>query len=145
MRDLHTIGFEKRKIEDFVEILLEKGIKVLVDIRAMTHSRRVEFSGKRLAARLAESGIDYIYMGDLGTPRDLRQKFKADGDYGYLFKEYRSFLRTRKNALNELLGLARTRAACLFCYERDAELCHRREVARKISALSRKDIRVINL
>jgi uncharacterized protein (DUF488 family) len=36
---LFTIGYEKRGIDDFINILRENEIEVLVDIRAVPHSR----------------------------------------------------------------------------------------------------------
>jgi len=129
---LYTIGYEKRSIEDFLKTLLENGIDLLVDIRAVPHSRKKDFTKKNLEKSLSENGIEYSLIKELGSPKELRDKVRSDGDYGYFFGEYEKSLENKKKYLSALLNLIKTRKACLFCYEADADRCHRKSVAGKL-------------
>jgi uncharacterized protein (DUF488 family) len=85
---LFTIGYEKRGIDHFINILRENEIEVLVDIRAVPHSRNSSYAKRNLENRLSENGIDYLLKKELGSSKELRDKVKADGDYDYFFREY---------------------------------------------------------
>jgi len=129
---LYTIGYEKRGVDDFLRILLENEIDLLVDIRAVPHSRIKEFTKKNLEKSLLESGIEYLLIKELGSPKELRDKVRADGDYDYFFDEYDKFLENNNKHLTTLQNLIKSRKACLFCYEADADRCHRKSVAGKL-------------
>src|SRR4051794_41944027 len=70
-RTLYTIGHSTRTIEQFVALLREHGIELLVDVRRFPGSRRhPHFGSAALAASLAEAGIDYAHAEALGGRRD---------------------------------------------------------------------------
>ena len=50
------------------------GVKLLVDVRAVTSSRRPGFSKNQLAAGLDERGISYLHLRGLGTPKEGRDR-----------------------------------------------------------------------
>ena len=52
-------------------------IELLVDIRAVASSRRPGFSKSKLAASVADAGIDYLHLRALGTPADGRAAARA--------------------------------------------------------------------
>jgi uncharacterized protein (DUF488 family) len=142
---LYTIGYENRDLDEFIDILIENGIDLLADIRAIPYSRRREFSKKALTSRLAITKIEYAHFGSLGSPKELRDKVRADNDYGYFFMEYDKYLRTQDAALAGLLELIREKKVCLMCYEMDADRCHRRAVAERIKQISRDAVDISNL
>ena len=58
---LHTIGYEKRTIEEFLELLRESEIDVLIDVRETAWSHKPGFSKTAFSAALdgiAGAGID---------------------------------------------------------------------------------------
>jgi uncharacterized protein (DUF488 family) len=142
---LFTIGYEQRKSDEFFEGLKINRIKLLADIRAIAFSRRKEFSKTALSAKLAEMGIEYIHLRDLGGPKELRDKVRADGDYGFFFREYARYLDEQKEALETLIDLAGRKTACLLCYEKDVNRCHRRAVAERIRETSPKKFQLSHL
>lgn len=85
---IHTIGYEGKSIEEFVDILVENDVQIVVDVRELPLSRKAGFSKRGLAAALEERGIGYVHMRELGTPRAMRQQLREDGDYGAFFEEY---------------------------------------------------------
>ncbi|MHA2219732.1 MAG: DUF488 family protein, partial [Candidatus Hodarchaeales archaeon] len=69
-KTVFTIGYEKRKIDEFVKVLIGNGIDILVDIRANGYSRKPGFSHVALKKKLESEGVDYLYLQELGAPRD---------------------------------------------------------------------------
>src|SRR3569833_4765664 len=71
-RTLSTIGYEAATQAAVIDKLKQAGVEVLVDVRAVAASRRAGFSKTLLAASLAEAGIDYRHLRQLGTPKPGR-------------------------------------------------------------------------
>lgn len=142
---LFTIGYEKRDTDEFFEVLSKNEIAVLADIRAVAYSRRKEFSKTALAAKLTELGIEYVHLRDLGGPKELRDKVRADDDYDYFFDKYRKYLKEQADALKTLLNLATRKTVCLLCYERDVNRCHRRAVAEELSKMADRAFEILHL
>ena len=142
--NIFTIGFEKRKIEEFIASLKDNGIDVMVDIRAVPHSRNRAYAKKNLEVTLSESGIEYILKSELGGPSELRKKVRADGDYEYFFRHYEKLLDERTDCLKELSDLTERKTICLLCYEADPAQCHRSSVANRLKSLN-NDFSIIHL
>jgi uncharacterized protein (DUF488 family) len=141
---LFTIGYEKRGVDHFINILRENEIEVLVDIRAVPHSRIMDFTKRNLENRLSENGIDYLLKKELGSSKKLRDKVKSDGDYDFFFREYDISLEDKKEHISELLKIAKTKRICLFCYEADTNRCHRSSVAKKLERMDNY-LEIVNL
>lgn len=133
---LFTIGYEKRGINEFIDILLNNRVEILIDIRAIPHSRNKDYAKKNLEKILNKSGIEYLLIGELGSPSDLRKKVKSDGDFEYFFKHYDKFLKGKMEPLMGLANIAKRKKACLLCYEADFNCCHRRSVAERVAEIS---------
>ena len=121
------------------------GVKLLVDVRAVTSSRRPGFSKNQLAASLDERGIAYVHLKGLGTPKEGRLAARA-GQYDVLQKIFAKQLKTpqAKEELDELSALVKKSGPiCLLCYERNHQHCHRRWIAEIIE--ERDGVRVENL
>jgi uncharacterized protein (DUF488 family) len=125
--ELFTIGYQESTPAAVIGGLREAGVQLLVDVRAVTASRRPGFSKRQLAAGLADAGIDYLHLRALGTPAEGRQAARS-GRYDELRRIYAGQLATLE-AQAELADLAAIvrggRTVCLLCYERQPEQCHR--------------------
>src|SRR5687768_18157 len=75
--DLATIGYEDQSLDDVIGRLRKARVALVVDVRAVAASRRPGFSKSMLAATLAEHGIDYVHLRQLGTPREGRLAARA--------------------------------------------------------------------
>src|SRR5262249_42310003 len=82
-KKLFTIGYEQTPSKAVLDELAQAGVKLLVDVRAVTSSRRPGFSKNQLAAGLDERGIAYIHLAGLGTPKEGRLAARS-GQYGML-------------------------------------------------------------
>jgi uncharacterized protein (DUF488 family) len=144
-KKLFTIGYEQTPSKAVLDELENAGVKLLVDVRAVTSSRRPGFSKNQLAAGLDERGIAYVHLKGLGTPKEGRLAARS-GQYDVLQKVFAKHLKTpqAKEDLDELSALVKKAGpVCLLCYERNHEHCHRRWIAEIIE--ERDGVRVENL
>jgi uncharacterized protein (DUF488 family) len=142
--NFYTIGYEKRELDEFVDILKENGIQVVADIRIRPISRKKGFSKNQLAAALKKAGIEYAHFVELGAPQEIRDRLHADWDYTRFYRDYEAYLNTQTDTLGRLADLASKQRACIMCFERDVNQCHRKSVAAKLSKI-RKYLKVVHL
>lgn len=131
MNSIATIGYEDATVQRFLDALHGAGVELLVDVRAVAASRRPGFARTRLAANVAEAGIEYLHLRGLGTPAEGRAAARA-GRYDQLRSIYLAHLQTpqAQMALHTLAELVRGgRRVCLLCLEADPAHCHRSMVA----------------
>jgi uncharacterized protein (DUF488 family) len=135
MSVLHTIGYEQATSAAVLGELKRAGVELLVDTRAVAASRRPGFSKKQLAAGLDETGIAYIHLRALGTPKEGRDAARK-GDLDTLWRIYEKHIATApaQEQLDELTALVKAgRKVCLLCFERDVGHCHRKRIAEIVS------------
>jgi uncharacterized protein (DUF488 family) len=132
---LATIGYEGTTIAAVLTTLRDARVGLLIDVRAVAASRKPGFSKRQLAAALDEAGIAYVHLQGLGTPKPGRDAVRA-GHPERMVVIYREHMNSdRAQAeLAQAKDLARERHACLLCFERDHNTCHRRLVAEMIVA-----------
>ena len=144
-KKLFTIGYEQTPQKAVLDELQSAGVKLLVDVRAVTSSRRPGFSKNQLAAGLDARGIAYVHLKGLGTPKQGRLAARS-GDYRTLERIFSAHLKRpeAKQELDELSALVKQAGpVCLLCYERDHRHCHRQMIAEIIE--QRDHVKVENL
>src|ERR1700742_4120534 len=145
MKPLFTIGYEQATTQAMLDELAGSKVDLVVDVRAVTSSRRPGFSKKQLAAGLDERGIAYIHLAALGTPKEGRLAARS-GQYDVLEKIFSKHLKApeAREAMDELSALVKKAGpVCLLCYERDHTHCHRQMIAEIIE--ERDGVAVRNL
>ena len=131
MHSLATIGYQGATPESFLRALAGARVELLVDIRAVASSRRPGFSKTKLAANVAQAGIDYLHLRALGTPADGRAAARA-GRHAEMRKIFLAHMSEdeAQDALEDLAQIVRSgRRVCLLCFEADPAHCHRNIVA----------------
>src|SRR5262245_32174100 len=100
---LFTIGYERTPSKALPDGPEQAGVKLLVDVRAVTASRRPGFSKNQLAAGLDARGIAYVHLAGLGTPKEGRLAARS-GQYDVLEKIFSKHLKTpqAREAMDEL-------------------------------------------
>jgi uncharacterized protein (DUF488 family) len=144
-KKLFTIGYEQTPPLAVYDALEKAGVKLLVDVRAVTSSRRPGFSKNQLAAALDERGISYLHLRGLGTPKEGRLAARS-GDIKTLEKIYSAHLKKpeAREEMDELAALVmKAGPVCLLCYERDHTNCHRTFIAEIIE--KRDGVKIDNL
>lgn len=119
-----SVGYERRDVEELIDLLCQHGVEILVDVRLNAISRKRGLSKRRLAETAAEAGISYRHEPDLGNPQDNREAFRL----GTSEARSRYLRHLRNGALStyqEVIQLAQRSRVALLCYEREHSQCHR--------------------
>src|ERR1700688_3734423 len=121
--DLYSIGHSNIAAERFVAMLRDAGVSAVADVRSTPFSRRFPwFSGKNLAATLAQHGMAYLAYGEAlgGRPRDAALYRDGVADYEAMARQP-----DFQVALDRLAGEGAQVCVCLMCAEREPLDCHR--------------------
>ena len=129
-----TIGYEERDLDDFIKVLKENGVQMLVDVRRDAYSKHNRnFNEGILSKRLTESKIRYLHIPELGVDYAERQKLRKFHNYEDYFKLYSDYIDKNPELITLLVNLSKNNAVSLMCYEKDYRRCHRRVLADKLS------------
>jgi uncharacterized protein (DUF488 family) len=135
MQTIFTIGHSTRPIAEFVILLRQAAIDLLVDVRSIPRSRsNPQFNADTLPDALAGAGITYRHLSALGG---LRHRIKgAMPSPNTLwrvsaFRNYADYSATDafRMGLDELRALARDHCCAIMCAEAVWWRCHRRIIA----------------
>jgi hypothetical protein len=146
MYNLYTIGYEGRKLDEFIKILNENKVELLIDLREFTASNhKPDFSKDNLKKVLPTFGIGYLWIRDLGSPKKMRDILYKTGDYNSFFEEYTKYMDRKQFSLERVLRLSKIQSICLMCYEADYNFCHRLIVAERIKEMGGNGLKITNL
>jgi uncharacterized protein (DUF488 family) len=130
--ELFTIGHSTHALDAFLALLRGAGIELVADVRRFPGSRRhPHFGGEALAASLAEAGIGYEHLVELGGRRSVMPGSPNDGWEVAAFRGYADHLRSDEFARGRarLAESAGARRTAVMCAEAQWWRCHRRLVA----------------
>lgn len=147
---IFALGHSTSPVEKFVAMLRAHAIDKLVDIRTVPKSRHnPQFNGDALRATLADEGIAYIQIKDLGgLRRPLKGSTTNAAWINDSFRGFADYMQTEgfEAAIEKLIGLARRGAggarAAIMCAEGNPFRCHRSLVA---DALEARGVRVVHI
>jgi len=142
---IFTIGYEGKKIENFILDLKKVKIDTLVDVREVPFSRKKGFSKKALVSYLKKMDVKYLHMKDLGSPKVIRDKFKKDKDFNSFSVEYLKYLSLKEEYMKELHHLIYKENVCLMCYEKEYNVCHRSLITEKIKEIDNNGLVIKHL
>ena len=127
---LFSIGYEGLTIDSYLNKLVFRNIKALVDVRKNPLSMKYGFSKTRLRNYLEKAGIKYFHIPQLGIPSDLRKNLENPDDYKKLFYHYSlKILPDKIKELNEIHSIIKNyKRVTLTCFEKDHQFCHRQKI-----------------
>jgi uncharacterized protein (DUF488 family) len=132
------IGYEGQSIDAFICRLQAGGAHVLADVRLNPVSRKPGFSKRLLAASLAEAGIDYWHLPELGNPKWNRAGFGGPATAVEEARRLYSGMLSQEPAtskLREIADRAQDGSIAVMCVEADEKACHRYVVLRELERL----------
>jgi uncharacterized protein (DUF488 family) len=141
---IFTVGHGTRSGEELVELLVEAGVRTLVDVRRFPGSRRhPRFNGPVLAASLGGAGIAYRHAVELGGRRSGEpgeERFACIR--AAAFRSYAARMGTREwqDALESALAEP---IPCFMCAETLWWRCHRRLIAELLHARGHEVIHLL--
>ncbi|HZS06192.1 MAG TPA: DUF488 domain-containing protein [Blastocatellia bacterium] len=134
---IFTIGFTKKSLREFIEILRGAGVRAVIDTRLRNTSQLAGWSKSPDFAYLLEEGfgIRYEHHPEFAPTGEMLDGYKQHRDWPRYEDEFRRLLAGRRleTGARALLGQENI---CLLCAEPTADKCHRRLVAEYLADLS---------
>ncbi|MBC8489190.1 MAG: DUF488 domain-containing protein [Bacteroidetes bacterium] len=143
---LFTIGYEGKSLESYLNILIQKNVNVLCDVRKNPLSRKYGFSKKTLQNACESVNIRYYHLPELGIISEKRRNLNSQSDYDDLFAEYeQSVIPNQQKALKFISDLLNNYCrVALTCFEALPKKCHRTRVANAVHGFD-KNIPLLHL
>ncbi|MFH1337594.1 MAG: DUF488 domain-containing protein [Nanoarchaeota archaeon] len=146
MNKLFTIGFTKKSLEQFLELLKKNKISVVIDIRLNNTSQLAGFAKADDLRYILEefSGIKYQHITEFAPSKKIFDDYKKNKNWKKYEKAYKNLILQRK-LKSKLLTLASIhKNICFLCSETESEHCHRRLLAEYLKGL-KPSIKIIHL
>lgn len=130
-----TIGHSRRPIAEFVDLLREVEIQLVVDVRTVPRSRaNPQFNRDALPITLSEFVIDYEHIADLGGLRARSAEVPPSSNAFWQnasFHNYADYAMSEqfKSGLMRLRELGHAKRSAIMCAEAVWWRCHRRIIA----------------
>ncbi len=143
--NLYTIGFTKKSAQDFFDLIIKNGVKLVIDTRLNNKSQLAGFAKQGdLEYFLKKIGdIKYIHMLKWAPTDDLLKNYqKKKIDWDEYKKQYSNILEQRN--IKKEIDFSVLDNACLLCSEDKPGHCHRRLLAEYFAELG-KDIKIVHL
>ena len=135
MATIYSVGHSNHPAEQFIALLREHGVELVVDVRSSPYSRYVPQANRQALGRALEAaGIAYRWAGD-------RLGGKPDGEVAD-YDELRASAAFQEGVA-ELVALAAERPTAMMCAEGDHRRCHRHKLI--TPALLDQDVRVLHI
>ena len=104
---VRTIGHSNRPIEEFIDLLRQNEVQVLLDVRTVPKSRHnPQFGQDQLPLSLQAAGIAYRQMPGLGGLRRALKDSPNSGWRNTSFRGYADYMQTPEFAENVQSGQA---------------------------------------
>jgi uncharacterized protein (DUF488 family) len=131
---IFTIGHSTRSIGEFLGLLHESSVALVIDVRSIPRSRtNPQFNSDALPGDLARSQIGYSHIAELGGLRGKSQGARSSNDYwrAQSFRNYADYALTApfREGLERLRRCAKERRCAIMCAETLWWRCHRRIIA----------------
>lgn len=134
MTTLFTIGFTRKPAETFFGLLVNAGVRQVIDTRLHNTSQLSGFAKQDdLSYFLQVIGqIDYVHMPNLSPTEDILSDYKKKRITWSEYEE--SFNQLLHDRQIETLDPGVFDWSCLLCSEHEPDQCHRRLVAEYLDA-----------
>ncbi|HDM10798.1 MAG TPA: DUF488 domain-containing protein [Desulfobacteraceae bacterium] len=132
-KTIFTIGTSTRSLQEFVYLICNFGITLIIDIRRFPKSTRYPYFNKESLARNAKThGLGYVWLGELlgGCRKGGYEAYRTSSEY--------------LEGLEKLENLGQKKVSTLVCAELLPWKCHRMQVSRDLEARGWKVIHIID-
>lgn len=131
---VHTSGYEGKSIDEFLDSLVQSGVRHVIDVRRNPVARRYGFHRSTLARLCGYLDIQYSHVPELGIASELRSRLESAEDYRSLFERYESTtLRSEARAIDQVCEWVARSPSVLLCMEAAPACCHRARLAVPVS------------
>lgn len=129
---LYTIGHSNREIAEFIGLLKNNEIEVLIDVRKLPGSAKYpHFNQDALSKSLSSVNIQYIHLPELGGRRKQNKDSKNTIWKNSSFQAYADYMETAEflKGIDTLLAHAKEKRVAIMCSEAVWWRCHRALIA----------------
>ena len=122
MNKVYALGYGNWKVlQDFINLLKEIRVEVLVDVRRFPTSKNAQFMKENLEVELPKQAIQYECMRETlgGFRRGGYQKYTETEDY--------------RSGIKRLLDIAKNNNVAIMCVEQSYKYCHSRFIMKTLS------------
>jgi uncharacterized protein (DUF488 family) len=122
---IFTIGHSTGEVEQFLKLLKESSINVIVDVRSTPYSKfSSQYNREDIADHLKKNDINYLFLGDSLGARNTNKELQFDNGK-VCFKEVQKSEEFKKGIARLENGIAKGYNIALMCTEKEAIDCHR--------------------
>jgi uncharacterized protein (DUF488 family) len=129
---IYTLGHSTRNLDEFLDILKNFEIELVIDIRRFPSSKKFpHFNKENLEKELTKNNIQYLHFPELG---------------GYRKEGYLSFSQSKEfaSAIKKLLEIINNKIATILCSERFFWRCHRKYVSNFLAKLGNQVVHILD-
>ncbi len=146
MATIYTIGFTKKSLKEFVNLLKKNKITKVIDIRLNKDSQLAGFAKSRDLKYILEENlkIKYEVIPEFSPTKELLKTYQKDKDWEKYEKGFLELIEERKLERFKDVVLDTKEKVCLLCSEAEADKCHRRLLSEFFKGLGGK-VNIIHL
>jgi uncharacterized protein (DUF488 family) len=129
---IYTLGHSTRSFEEFINILKNFQVELVLDVRKFPSSKKFPwFNKENLEKELTKNKIEYIHFPELG---------------GYRKEGYENFVKSEEfeKAIKKLLEVIDEKNSLILCAEALWWRCHRRYIANHLASLGYQVIHIFD-
>lgn len=134
---VYTIGHSTRDLDEFVGLLQQNDIEVVVDVRSFPGSRKFpQFNKESLEVTLPERWIEYVHFKQLGGRRRVKPDSRNTAWRNESFRAYADYMETAefREGIEDLLDIAEEKRPVIMCSEAVWWRCHRSMISDYLKA-----------
>ena len=124
---LFTIGFTKKKAEEFFKLIKKNNIKCLIDIRLNNVSQLAGFAKRDDLKYFLKQicNCEYRHMPEIAPTKEILYSYKKKQiSWDEYVVRYNNLIKKRK--IESKISLSELDGSCFLCSEPTADMCHRR-------------------
>jgi len=140
MTTIYTIGFTKKSLEVFVDLLKKNRISKVIDTRLNRDSQLSGFARSMDLKYVLEEipKIKYEVIPEFSPTKELLKTYRKNKDWKKYEKGFLDLIKERELERFKDIVLDEKERVCLLCSEAEADKCHRKLLAEFFSRLGNK-------
>lgn len=140
MATIYTIGFTKKSLKEFIDLLKKNEITKLIDTRLSRDSQLSGFAKSKDIKYILEEvlKIKYEVIPEFSPTKELLKTYQKDKDWEKYEEGFLELIKERELERFKDTVLDEKERICLLCSEEKADKCHRRLLAEFFSRLGNK-------
>ena len=146
MVTIYTIGFTKKSLKEFIDLLKKNEITKLIDTRLSRDSQLSGFAKSKDIKYVLEEvlKIKYEVIPEFSPTKELLKTYQKDKDWEKYEEGFLELIKERELERFKDIVLDEKERICLLCSEEKADKCHRRLLAEFFSRLGNR-VHIIHL